>query len=893
MKKFSKFILPILPLIPLSVISCGTLSENSKLPGYRNGIDFGVAIPEVNTLNYIKTTNLDTILTSLVEGVLKNSEPANTSFGNQLSLPIVDFAIYQGTGQNTTQQVMAEKKLIKSDNRKYTLSNSSFTTGVAALSTQTDPTFIGIQNDSNSFTSVLIKLNNGASKWSNGETVTAQDFIDGIQYILDINTGSQKLVSALKLDIRNSQKIVDLQNEYYTKFGKTYINPFGRRGYVFNTKTKLYEEDLSQPVFQSQNPGDEKLVKQIQEAAKGFGLYTGRIFNELSNQKIKEALDKLPNDNANFTSSSSSIFILNDENEKINIKLTPNPFLDPEQAFQNATLESQYKFLPSDEYQLRLTFEDFAPKSIDPIVNMFINEVFKPVNRRFVESIGGIHEFGITKEKFLWNGPFNLDSINLGPQGNALLTKRDSYYSAAKTVSDKIKVYFADSPELLSTLFEEGYISYTKVPSTFQQRFWSNLDLRKYMAKSQGFGTIALQMNLDNVLKSTSYLKDEDLRKAIYYAINRENLLKLTGWDSSMVVNTWTAFEQAKTNRGINLETFFDEYKYVTEMKEEGKDTNLELPLQSLPFLTHLGKHYNFEAIDRTDPAFQLKLANYFLDKFKKKHPDLKNITLDYIYKSDEEGTKAGIGIQNLLENAFGGFIKVELKGVPSNIYISKIAAGEFDLTYQNFDKFGQESFSYIMAFFSPDEILPEYNKTTGFETNPSGSFTYKKWWDSKTTKEQTEIRNRLKLDDFYFDKFLELISRKEKKDDKGNVVKKPLKNGIGKDATIVKDSEGNIVYETEYTESITDFSQRAMAFFNNVFTPEESAAGWDSLKVFRLIALFEIILREAAPIVPLMEVDTNWRISRLGGISRTFTLSLQYAYDYNNPPKPNLPVKN
>ncbi|SYV91592.1 ABC-type oligopeptide transport system, periplasmic component, partial [Mesomycoplasma hyorhinis] len=59
------------------------------------------------------------------------------------------------------------------------------------------------------------------------------------------------------------------------------------------------------------------------------------------------------------------------------------------------------------------------------------------------------------------------------------------------------------------------------------------------MEKSQGYGTIALQFNLDHSKRGNSYLQDPDLRKAIYYAINREAMLKLSQLDSSFGVTTW------------------------------------------------------------------------------------------------------------------------------------------------------------------------------------------------------------------------------------------------------------------------------------------------------------------------------------------------------------------
>nr|WP_307939577.1 hypothetical protein [Mycoplasmopsis bovis] len=73
------------------------------------------------------------------------------------------------------------------------------------------------------------------------------------------------------------------------------------------------------------------------------------------------------------------------------------------------------------------------------------------------------------------------------------------------------------------------------------------------MKKSSGFGTIALAFNLDDERfrklpnnSDSKYLYDEDLRNAIYYAINRDEMLNIVGWNSSYPVITsngiWSRF---------------------------------------------------------------------------------------------------------------------------------------------------------------------------------------------------------------------------------------------------------------------------------------------------------------------------------------------------------------
>ncbi|QJB71252.1 ABC transporter substrate-binding protein [Mycoplasma sp. 1654_15] len=878
---------------PLLALACNPSSEIKNFSSSNKKASFGIAIPPVNSLNYVKSNASFKIMPSLVEGLVKTAPAANTAIGNILKLPTITFDIYSSSVPEVLgSKLLRNKSAISSQGRSYPVANFGVTTGVLAPSGQDSPSFIGVLNSENKYVTVLSHLNKGASKWSNGDEVKAQDFIDNILYILDTNTASTRLNELLNMDIKNVRAMRDIQNDYLKRFTTSYKNPFGRRSFIKDVEGKIVE-DQSQPIFQSQNKGDEELVKKMQEIARSIGLYTGRIFNEFSNEEIRTILKDNKSLNPSFSANSSSISFLNEKGEEIRKSLTKNPFLDPLQEFEGAELTPKFKNFAADEYDLRIEFEDSAPKSFIDLFNKVISSsLLLPINRKYVEyDLKNIDDLGSDLSKFLWNGPFDIKDLKLGPQGNMLLTKRSSYYSADKTVPDQVKVFFADQPELLSNLFSDGYIAFSQISPVFQKKFWSELSSRRFMEKSQGYGTIALQYNLDHSKKGNSYLQDADLRKAIYYAIDRESMLKLSQLDSSFGVTTWTAFGQAKTERGINLETFFDGQTFKSEYVEDGKEK--EFPLQSLPFIDHLAKSYNFENVSRKDPSYDIKTANFYLNRFKSKHPNLKGIKLEFIYSGAGQ-TGIAIGIQDQINRAFNKFINVDIVALPENIYKQRIISGDFDLTTQNFDTFGSTAQGYITAFFTADEINPEDNKFNGLVYNPSSSFTYQNWWNSMTKQQQDEVVTRLGIKGKFLSKFKELITRRVEIDPQTKQVKtKKLVEKIeGNKLIYAKDIKGNIIETPVFAESSTDYNERVNAFFNGVFTAKEKSEGWNSIEVFKLIAVFEKILRESAPIVPLMEVDTYWKISRLRGVGSDFTFSLQFAFDINNNVR-GLPVEN
>lgn len=92
--------------------------------------------------------------------------------------------------------------------------------------------------------------------------------------------------------------------------------------------------------------------------------------------------------------------------------------------------------------------------------------------------------------------------------------------------------------------------------------------------------------------------------------------------------------------------------------------------------------------------------------------------------------------------------------------------------------------------------------------------------------------------------------------------------------------------------ESVSQYTERYSAFFSGQFTEKEIQQQFSERKIVATIASLEKIIRDAAPVIPLMEVDTYWEISRVGGVNLLYKYSLQYAYDVNNPPIKTLPTK-
>ncbi|QJR43882.1 ABC transporter substrate-binding protein [Mycoplasma miroungirhinis] len=971
-KKLLLFTLPVATLaLPVTVIACSNENSNdtilNKVRSIRKDYDLGLATDPINSLNYIKYPSVNKILPSLVESPLKNGP--NEAIKRLANIPKMNLGLYQTSEDGTLDTYLEENPNPENSGQFYSLDNFGSAPGTIATDQTEYLSVNSVVTPSNKFLSSNILLNDGQSKWSNGDTVTADDYIDAMHYILDLETGSQKVTTMLQRKFKSSSEMIEAQQRYIQKHNVAFKNPFAYPPIKKENGKWVY--DVFNPNYKpwaSQNENDEEDVKIIKETALNLGFYSGRMYWNLSNYEVLSAIPYSPDfdfeadetilmlPNPEYSLKLHSEEELQDIAQRIPTKVKKYLYFDPKQKpsqefkkLLNQSYELKHKLgsisydpdnpqiyteavnklyknlvpngqttlnndfvkrlepkkymqnrvLALDEYTLRIAYDEYQPTTINNAYQD-INSMIVPINRLFVESIGGIREFGLKKENFLTNGPFDIDDLVLGPQGYLELTKNKQYYSASKTISNKIKIYFSNDANINSTMFDEGYISTTRIPSVLQWSYWSDLNKRKYMNKSTGFGTIALAFNLDKETNGDSYVNDINLRNAIYYAINRNEMLNIVGWSTSFPVITWTAFGQASSSFGDAVESGFDhDYmytKYGNYPENENDENNylnsfiykkakplarekkwgIPIPVQNYTHIDHISKTMRFETVDRTDKGYHPEVARKFLDEFKKDHPDLKQVTLKYISNSTDEQKNAGLAIKDFMKKAFGDYIQIEIKNLPENVYEDWRTTGKYDLLYRNFDAFGSDIYSYIRVFLKPDEIKSEQQKTTGFRNNPAGSWTYHEFF-TKLGYSRDENNN--------------LVIKNSEDKKKIEELKQRLRIlGTKPNHPDVWDKivDLSVMYNNE---DINEYTKRHMKFLTSQFTDEEKEQGWTEVIAFSVIAGFEKIVREAAPVIPLMEVDTYWEVTRINGSSSLYTYSLQYAYDVLNPPVATLPT--
>ncbi|WP_036452698.1 ABC transporter substrate-binding protein [Mycoplasma buteonis] len=985
--------------------ACVTTKEQETQPSNVNKLDaadydLGLATEPLNNLNYVLKQSVNKIAPSLVDSFLKNGPTdalksvLNTS---KFNMSVMDTGLGQGSSNfdnffNKTKKNPSApngSSALADDNGYGKVPGSVYglhdfqifgglgraTEGEGYKEGATTYAFPNPKN-SNNYMAVTGITNHGKNVWSNGDIVTAQDMRDYLEYILDYNNGSEKFDQIKKMSIQGAEEFTNAQVDYNKKHGQFYKNPWGRRPYIKSELSKYrYVQDPNYQVWQSQVPGDEKEVQAIKDAALKFSFYTGQIFLDYTNEDIIKNLDLNPQLSLTAETQDFRMRDSSDANKIVTVKLVKNVYLNPYQAFDldtvNRELKPKIKTLAFDENSFTVVFDENKTPDLNFLLGHILMQLY-PVNRKYIETeTGGISDYGTTAEKFLTSGPFVMkpSDVVLGPQGNIVLTKNKDYFDVENVIPRKIKILFSTEKNINAIFFKDGYISQTIIPGTEINNFWTNPATKEYLKKNNGYGTIALGFNLDPETNANSYIQDQNIRNAIYYALDREEMLRYVGWEFSFPVNNWTAYGQYKTFDGRNLEMFFNQ-------KQIDAKNGKTFDLLNYDYIVHLSKSYNFENTVRKDYAFDLKTAQFYLEEFKKAHPGLEGITLKYLNNSSDEQKKAGQFLKEKIEAMSNGFIRVEIKSLPENVFGSYYETGQFDFVYQNYDKIGGNSpQDYISAFFKRDGINSLEGNEFGFKDNPTGDYTYGDYFtklvvdklfegsleralateinviqekinsnnDIKSQFDQVYKKQSkpeiIKFAETYTDTFANEIAssdivnkatytNKFIKDilqylatQNANIKETKLRHaaiywiltqyGVEKIDQLTAEARTRLhegIVETKagkklnfwlkaidlgyqrLEENTQQYSDRLNAFFSGNFTNEEIEQGWSQDYIYGLIATYEKIVRDASFVVPLMEVDTNWEVSKIAGISSVFTFDLQYAYDVTKPPRPGLP---
>ena len=846
----------------VAVVSCGTNLEDSK------PFTVGFAMDPVTSLNYLKYQSTVGFSHSVVESLTKSGPQTNSALQNAMS-SIQKLTWHSGAynEQGLSTMYSIYSGTLRSSAQTTSKTDIAFDTFDGISARGTDGTTVNWRKSTKIFDVNL----NGKSVWANGDKLTASNFIDFVTYVLDLNTGSQFYKELIDLDISYSSEFVDAQTEYAKTFGVLYKNPFGyeetekfKNGNLEAHETAYRQRESEFPLqqFASGSAADQAkeraVIAKIEHAARNLGVFGD---DESSHPFSKRV------DGDTFSKQLNAI----EETYQAQGRTADFSMNKDKEAYE-ATNSRGEKSYP---YRLRFT-TNMDQNAFSYVVNKLSRSSIMPVNRRFVEQVG-VENFGLSKDKFLTEGAFDIDELTLGDRGGALFKRNPNYWDAANTIPETVRIYFQTDPIIKANLLKDGYISYTTLNAMATKDLYSNEDYRRLVTKSGGYGTTGLVFNMDK--NSEGYneaFDDPNLRKAIFYAIDREEVIKLSGFDATLPAYSITDsnyqmdYDWIARSNGVNFVSTYSDQTFTPSISNGHDDVKLfPLPAQSYSANSIL-----LGNVDKTDQARNLDLARVYFAKFKENRRaqgKSTNVNIEFTHDSTNSLLNTGIAIQTQLKEAFGGQINLDLKGYPKSIYDSFVSQGKFSITYKNMDYLSHSEGFYVDAFFIKDAISQEDRKTMGFVSNPTGGWVFSdvvNLLENKLYGEKVdEFKTRLNITDLQWEKIKYLSEEPSAgtPEEKVTLHKRKINSFFAK--APFDDGSGSIQPVDENFDS--------------------------SKEIGALVVALNKIIMDQSPVIPLFVVDISISVSRMTGYkiqNKGGLYSFDYAYDIFRRPRTNLP---
>ncbi|MHC5248710.1 peptide ABC transporter substrate-binding protein [Enterococcus sp. LJL90] len=165
------------------------------------------------------------------------------------------------------------------------------------------------------------------------------------------------------------------------------------------------------------------------------------------------------------------------------------------------------------EYDLTITL-DVATPYFDFLLAF---PSFFPQHQATVEQYGA--DYALTSDNAVYNGPFTLtDFDGPGTDTEWSYTKNDTYWDADSVTLDKVNVSVVTEVATALNLFQDGQADYVTLSGELAQQMSSD---PQFVTVAQGT-TAYLEMNQR---EEDSVWHNENLRKAISYAIDRESFV--------------------------------------------------------------------------------------------------------------------------------------------------------------------------------------------------------------------------------------------------------------------------------------------------------------------------------------------------------------------------------
>lgn len=303
---------------------------------------------------------------------------------------------------------------------------------------------------------------------------------------------------------------------------------------------------------------------------------------------------------------------------------------------------------------------------------------FYPVNEKFAEEQG--EQYGLSPENLLFCGPFKLEEWT---KGNSLkLSKNEDYWGADDVALEEINISIVPEPSSAALAFENGTTDYARLNSSLVDKYKDNEAYQSVLGSFLWY----LQYNLEN-----PDLQNENLRKALAYAVDRDNLTQNVLKDGSIAAEGFVTKQLANGPDGKDYRETADGY-----FLERGQDSE--------------------------------KLAQEYFEKAKQELGK-DEINLRFLFEPSDPSKSAAEFMQSEFAKLDG--LNIEMISQEKNVRLKTQQNGDFDLVLTRWGPDYADPTTYLNV------ILPD----TSFNYGHYRSEEYKKALDEAANAETDEER--------------------------------------------------------------------------------------------------------------------------------------------------------
>lgn len=294
------------------------------------------------------------------------------------------------------------------------------------------------------------------------------------------------------------------------------------------------------------------------------------------------------------------------------------------------------------DYELEIELESVTPY----FQNLLAFPNFFPQRKDIVEKYG--KEYATTSEKAVYNGAFVLEGYT-GPgiSTSWKYVKNEEYWDKEAVRLNEVDINVVKDAATALNMYEDGQINETYLSGELAQQNINNPDFLSILQPN----TFYIQYNMK---KDDSILKNENIRKAISYSIDRKAIA-----------------EKILSNGSIAAETYVP-----AELAYSPKE------------------HKDFTKSDHTKAEFNKEKAKDAWVNTKKESGN-DSVELELLVSDTESSKKVSEYLQEELQETLAG-IKINVSSVPFAVFLDRLESGSFDIALAGMGADYPDPMSYL-----------------------------------------------------------------------------------------------------------------------------------------------------------------------------------------------------